>query len=355
MPPKPTKGPDPAYQELKKDLAAQTLGTLYILHGEEAYLRDYYLGRMRQVLIPEGMEGFNYHRLEGKQVTPQLIADLVDNLPMMSPRTLIEIVDYDIYKASEADRKTLVDLFEDLPEYCCLVFVYDILGFKSDARMKQLSAVLKAKGNVVNFQRQSQGDLTDWIYRRFKATGHSIDTNDAHYLIFLCGDLMHGLITEIDKISAYAKGTRITRGDIDAVAVPQLDAVVFQMTDALMEQNYDKAYEVLGDLLHMQESPIMILSVLGKHFRQLLSARIAFDQGKGADYLMGLWGMRSPYPAQKLMNGARRVSPGWCGRAVGRCAQTDLAMKSQVGADSQELLLNLLLTLSASEVRHATH
>ena len=39
MPPK--KKPDTAgYQKLKKDLADQRPGQLYILHGEETYLRD---------------------------------------------------------------------------------------------------------------------------------------------------------------------------------------------------------------------------------------------------------------------------------------------------------------------------
>ena len=50
----------------------------------------------------------------------------------------------------------------------------------------------------------------DWIGRRFRALGHDIDTADAQYLIFLCGDLMHGLIGEIEKIGAYAQGRRVT-------------------------------------------------------------------------------------------------------------------------------------------------
>ena len=53
-------------------------------------------------------------------------------------------------------------------------------------------------------------------------------------MIFLCGDLMTNLIGEIEKIGAYAKGGRITREDINAVATPQLDAVVFRMTDAIV-------------------------------------------------------------------------------------------------------------------------
>ena len=44
------------YRQFKKALAQGTLGSLYIFHGEEAYLRDYYLDQMKAKLIPAGME-----------------------------------------------------------------------------------------------------------------------------------------------------------------------------------------------------------------------------------------------------------------------------------------------------------
>ena len=43
MPPK-QSGDSAAYKQLKQDIAAGTIGRLYVFHGEEAYLRDYYLG-----------------------------------------------------------------------------------------------------------------------------------------------------------------------------------------------------------------------------------------------------------------------------------------------------------------------
>ena len=230
------------------------------------------------------------------------------------------------------------------PDYCCLVFVYDLIPYKGDARTK-LAAAIKQNGTVVNFARQDQGDLVDWVRRRFRALGKEIDTRLACDLIFLCGDLMTNLIGEIEKIGAYAKGGRITREDIDAVATPQLDAVVFRMTDAIGEGNFDRAASVLGELYQMQEPPIRIMWSLGRQMRQLYSARLAIEKGKGAPYVAGLWGLK-PYPADKLMTSARRFSLSWCRRAVVRCGQTDLAMKS-TGQDAQELLTGLLLELAA--------
>ena len=55
--------------------------------------------------------------------------------------------------------------------------------------------------------------------------------------------------------------------------------------------------------------------------------------------------MRSSYPAQKLMDAARRFDLRWCRTAVLEAARTDLAMKSS-GGDGEELLVELLLKLA---------
>ena len=47
MPPK-GKADNTAYQKLKKDIKEGTISTLYVFHGEEAYLRDFYLGQMKK-------------------------------------------------------------------------------------------------------------------------------------------------------------------------------------------------------------------------------------------------------------------------------------------------------------------
>ena len=346
MPPKP-KTDHTAMQELKHALRDNAPGQLYLFHGEEVYLRDYYLEQLKQTLLPPGLEEFNLHTTQGKDCSVEWLEQAVDYLPMMSQRTLVLVTDFDLYSQGEKDRERLIALFSDLPDYCCLVFVYDTLAYKRDARMKKLAGVLQDKGQEVPFLRQETGDLVDWIGRRFRALGHDIDTADAQYLIFLCGDLMHGLIGEIEKIGAYAQGRRVTRQDIDAVAIPVIDAVVFQMTDALSRRQTDKAFSVLTDLLRLQQAPIMILAVLGKHFRQLYTARVALESGKGSRWVMELWGMRSPYPADKLLEGARHHDLAWCKTAMRRCAETDLAMKSVAGADGKDLLVSLLLELSA--------
>ena len=284
------------------------------------------------------------HTIQGKEANPRVISEAVDCLPMMSERTMVLVTDYDLFKASESHREELVALFSDLPEYVCLVFVYDLIEYKADARTK-LAQALKAHGLVVPFPHQNQGDLVDWICRRFRALDRDIDSEQARYLIFLCGDLMNTLSGEISKIAAYSKHSRITRQDIDAVAVPLLDARVFQMTDAVLNRNFDRAARVLGDLLTLQEPPIKIHAILGGQLRQLYTARLAFEARKNSQYLIDLWSMRTSYSADKLMQAAPRFDPKWCRWAITRAAEVDFQMKSS-GADQTELLTNFLLELA---------
>ncbi len=79
--------------KLKEALAARDLGTAYIFHGEESYLREFYLSEMKKQLVA-GFESFNYHRMEGKGLTVQALTETVEALPMMAQRTMVQVVDW---------------------------------------------------------------------------------------------------------------------------------------------------------------------------------------------------------------------------------------------------------------------
>ena len=138
---------------------------------------------------------------------------------------------------------------------------------------------------------------------------------------------MTNLIGEIEKIGAYAKGTQITRADIDAVATPQLDTVVFRMTDAIGAGKFDQAAQVLGELFQMQEPPIKILWSLGRNMRQLYSARLALEKGRGAAYVADLWGLPALVPP-----GGGPVRRGGPGHEVHRPGRAAAAHQPAAGA-----------------------
>lgn len=340
------KTPNKGYQKLKADLASGEIGTVYIFYGEETYLREYYLKEVQKKLVPAWFEEFNFHRVPGKGLTMEALGEMVEAMPMMAERTLIVVTDCDLYKLTEEQRSKLIALLSDFPEYCCLVFVYDLLEYKPNRTYKKLHAALSAQAQEVKFEPQEKSDLINWIARRFRAMGHEIDARTAEHLMFTCGSLMTGLVPEIEKIGAYAKGKAITVEDINAVADPVLDAVVFDMTNAVTKGNYDRASELLGQLLKKQEEPIMLLGVISKELRRLYTARLALDAGKDKLWLMDLWGMRSDYPARLLLEAARKTTHEWCETSLAICQKLDRRMKSEKGIDREGELKLLLMQLA---------
>ena len=344
-------GPDKGYQKLKNDLAAGELGQVYLFHGEESYLREYYLGAVKKALIPADFEEFNYHSLDGKSLSVGELTEAVEAMPMMTERTLVVVTDCDLFRLSEDARRMLEALLEDFPDYCCLIFVYDVLEYKQDRKLKELCAAIDRHMQVVRFDIQDKSDLINWIRRRFRALDKEIDSRAAEHLIFTCGSLMTGLVPEIEKIAAYTRGKNVTIEDINAVADPVLDAVVFNMTNAVTRGDYNAASEILGRLLKQQEEPIMILSVVGKELRRMYTARIALDEGRDKLWLMEQWGMRSDYPARLLLDAARRTTREWCERSLVLCQRLDRRMKSEKGVDNEGELKLLLMQLARKETK----
>lgn len=343
-----SRGRSGGYEALRAAIKAGVPANLYIFYGEERYLLQTMARQLKELLIPGGFEEFNYHRLTGKGLTVQELAETAEAMPMMAEHTLITVTDMDIFKLDESQRTALIDLLGDFPPYCTLVFLYEQVPYKRDGKMKKLCAALNEYVQEVEFVQQERSDLLKWLKRRFAATGHDIDQTAADHLLFTCGSLMRGLIPEVEKIAAYARHERITVADIDAVAEPVLDARIFDMTNAVTARNYDRAAAILADLLRMQTEPIAILAALGKELRRLYTARLALDGGKDRVWLKELWSMSSDYPAKLLLQAAKNVDHDWCRQAVKRSQTLDRRMKSERNMDSEGELKLFLMELAGA-------
>lgn len=337
---------DNGYDRFRAAMKAGTAANVYIFHGEETYLMHSAVEQLKELLVPAGFEEFNYHRLTGKGLTVQELTETVEAMPMMAQHTLVTVTDMDIFKLDEGQRTALIALLEDFPDYCTLVFLYRQLTYKRDGKMKKLSAAVGTYAEEISFDQQGRQALVRWLRRRFAAGGKDIDDAAADHLLFTCGSLMDGLLPEIAKLTAYAKGDKISISDINAVVEPMLDARIFDMTNAVTDGNYDKAATVLAELLRMQTEPVAILAALGKELRRLYTARIALDGRKDSLWLKDLWRMSSDYPAKLLLRSARNVTHEWCRDAVKRCQTLDRRMKSERNMDAEGELKLFLMELA---------
>lgn len=336
------------YQRLKQDIRGKTPGNFYIFYGEEAFLLNHYLDELRKLLVDDLTEAFNSHRFNTENFDIRMLADAVEGLPMMAEHTYVRVDDIDVFKMPEDTRDKLIDLIQDIPEYCTLVFTYETVAWKPDKRLKKLWTAIEKNACIVEFEKQEPRDLIPWIGRHFAKHGKRISNDLCSYLIDITGGTMTVLSGEIKKICAYSCADQIKKCDIDAVTEPVMDAVVFQMTDLMGQGRYSDALVKLRQLLKMQQEPIAILGAIGSHFRRIGVARTLIDNGKSVQELMKLCSLSS-YPAQKTMDAARRFSQGFCAVVAELVLETDRQMKTSY--DDNDRLLELLVLRLAQEAR----
>ena len=332
------------YNNLISAIKSGEVEKFYIFHGEERYLLERSLSGLRTLLCPDGLDGFNYKRFEGKGLEVNEIEDAIDTLPAFAEKTLVEIHDYDLFKSD--DRQNLCKILSDLPDYICIVFVYSTIEYKPDNRQKLNKEILKY-ATVIEFVVQDQDKLIKWIRRHFMDAGKSISPDDAQYLAFITGGLMATLNGEIEKTAAYSKHDRITRSEIDAVVTPVIDTVAYKLTDALVNRDNIRALRLLDELFQMREAPHKLMFSISLKMRQLLAARICIENNLNTTKLMEICGIRHDFQARTLMSTASKATLSECRNAVIYCSETALELNSAPEPESR--LIELVTKLAFGE------
>ena len=343
------KGENGTYQQLKNDLRNGKPGRIYAFWGEERYLLEHYLGELRR-LVPAGTEEFNHRRLDGRILSVNDLQESIDALPVFSDFTLTEINDFDFSKINDQTRQSLVSILSDVPDYACVVFVFDTVEFKLDGRIKA-NASLKKMITSVEFARQDQNEIVVWIARHFKADGKKIDRDTAEYLAFITGGMMTDLSNEIEKLVAYSRGETITKADVDAVVIPVLDAAAYELTDAILSGKRAASMEKLGELFAMGEPPHKILFSISMKLRQLLCAKACILSGVGIDEFMKMCSVRYEFQAKSVLTSAKRLTLSECRNMVTASSNAAYVLNSSA-QEPEEVLKELivrLLTMDCTE------
>lgn len=331
-------------EELKK-LREDGPARVYMLRGDEDFLRDSFLDELKRLCVAEGTEAFNYHRLQGAALDMPALTEAVEAMPFMGERTLIEVRDFDINKTSAYDPDALKALVSDMPEWATAAFVFSP-GYAPDSRLAAVKAIKKA-GADLEFTAPPENQLIPWVRKRVSALGKQIDGATASYLLWVCGTRMNTLIPELLKIAGAASGSEITRKDIDAVARRTPETTIFNLTDALGAKQYDKAASLLADLLaDRDEPPQKQISMISEQFRRLYVARLAADCKLPDSYITDcvpeLAGRT--YPLTLVKRACKNFSRAALARAVQRCVECDFGMRDGGPAPAEqmkELILKL--------------
>ena len=309
------------YQELMHALDRGEVRPLLYLHGDEPYLMDKLVRRLLDLLVPRDMRDFNMEVFYGNENSGAEIVEAAATLPMFADWRVVLVKKADALPAVSLE--AIAGYLDNPSPVTCLVF----LGEKIDQR-KKFFAEFKKKGELVECRRLYENQLGSFITAEAAARGKKIEGAAAEMLVYLVGNNLRELVSEVEKASLYA-GDRntVTVQDIREVASDTRVNSVFELADALGEKKIDRALRSLDTLLEGGEAPLLVLAMITRHFRQLWKVRELLDRKAPARDIGKAAGI-NPYFLQGIIPQARNYQPVELRRLFEKIFQTDLALKT---------------------------
>lgn len=326
-------------QQLAKDIESGQFKKVYLLCGEEDYLRKQYKDKMRKALTT-GEDDMNYAYFEGKDIVAGQVIDLAETMPFLSERRVIIIENSGWFKAGG-------DTFAEYVESMCDTTVICFVEAEADKRTKLYKQVEKC-GYVASFPKQNEETLTKWIASRIRAEKKQIRREDVSYFIEKTGPEMDNMATELEKLFCYCMDREvITRDDIDEICTTKLEGHIFAMIDAIADNKQRLALDKYYELLALKEAPLYILYMIARHCNNLLitkqlrlkgldNSRIA-ERTKQKDFVV-----------KKQANQASRFSEENLKAAVEKCVQAEQDVKTGIMNDRLAVEMIILSVLKPS-------
>lgn len=262
-------------QQLKNDPAP-----VYFLYGEERYLTGVYAARIADKAVGgDDLAAFNLHKFNGQDHEWSHIEDAAEALPLMSERSCVLVRDLDAAKSADHDR--IMEWLKQPSPTCTVVFYADgmTVDDKKNAKWKNFIKAVEKVGGVVRFDRKTTADIVKLLCTGATRRGCTLRPDTARLWVEQSGDDLTLLLNELDKLCALADGGEITPALIGAAAVQQLEAKVYDLSKAILQKRYDRAYGIIHRLYAMREDPIAVLAVLAGDYANLYRAKAADAAG----------------------------------------------------------------------------
>lgn len=313
-------------QRLKEDIKNKTFHKLYLLYGEEDYLKKLYRDSLKKAVL-EDSNDMNYSYFEGKDTDILKIKETAETLPFFSDYRLITIEDSGFFKSAN----TLTDYLPGLPESAVIVFVE-----KEIDKRNKLYKYINKNGIVVEMKQMGPADTKRFISLMLKENGKQMREGTADYFLQQTGSSMSNIKNEMDKLISYTYGRKeITIGDIDAICCIQLTGRIFQMIDYAAMGKLKEALGLYNDLLELRESPMSILYLVTRQFNILLQAKAVSGLTKNE---IASKIQVPPFTVGKYVTQAGRFKSRQLIELLDECAETEYKFKrglidAQIGVE----------------------
>ena len=318
---------------LNQDIKDRQFKPVYLLFGEEAFLKKSYKNRLKEAMV--GDDTMNFHQFEGKGVDLKEIISLADTMPFFGERRLILIEDSGLFKGSGAE--ALVEYLPQMPDTTCLLFVES----EVDKRSRMYKKV-KELGYGADMVRQDARQLSSWAGGILAREGKKITGHTMELFLSKTGDDMENIRMELDKLISYTLGREvITDQDVEEICANRVTNKIFDMVAAIVSGKTRAAMDLYEDLLTLREPPMRILFLIAREFNQVLQVKELMAQGMDRSRIASSLKLQ-PFVVGKIMPQARSFTREQILSRVELCVDCEEAVKT--GRLGERLAVELLIT-----------
>lgn len=251
--------------ELDRELRNKNVAPVYFIYGPEGYLIDTTVKRIREFVLKFNETEFEPDRFSCKSASIEEIISCAQTMPMWVKLKLVIASEADSVKDGDAIEKYL----KNPSKSTCLIFVAE----KGDARTTFFKLCDKY-ATLIECKTIYDDKVPDWIRMELSSLKKGISIEAAQMILELVGNNLGEIKNALDRILLYiGNKNAIEASDVETVLTETGRKNIFEFTNAVGSRDLKKAIHILHRLLDFNESEVMIVSMLARHFRLLFKTR----------------------------------------------------------------------------------
>lgn len=312
-------------KSLNEDIKTGSFKPVYLLFGEEDYLKNQYKNRLRKAILSED-DTMNFSSFEGKGTDVRQLIDQAETLPFFADHRMILVEQSGFFKNASPE---LAEYIPQIPAETILVFVEKDV----DKRGKLYKAVQK-RGRAVELGRQDEKTLQSWVLGMLKKEKRAITRDALALFLEKAGNDMENIANELEKLLTYTYGKEaVEYGDVEEICTVTTESRVFDMIRAVAEKKQKQALDLYYDLLSLKEPPMRILFLIARQFNQMMQIKDLRERGYGASEIASKAGI-APFIVKKSLAQSAQFEMAELCRAVKDCVEAEEAVKTGRLGDS---------------------
>jgi DNA polymerase III subunit delta len=330
------------------------LRPVYLLLGEERWLRNRVVAALRERVTAGGIRGFNEDEFVAGEASAGAVVSAARTLPMMAKLRWVLVRDLERWegKASKEDDEEsaseggdsaaldqIAQFASEPPPSTVLVLTASKLNAK-----RRVVTLAKKQGFLVACEPLGRQELLSWLNQAATRRGATLNQSAAELVAEVAGPDLATLDDVVERLTLFAGDKPITEDTVGELIPIVRPATVWELLDAIAVRNRGRVLSLLDRVYDPADRGLRLLGVLAWSARQLIRFQAALASGQSPPDAAKAAGA-PPFRARALQEQAQRFPKAVLENWLVRLRDIDLALKGGSKRPARAVLETALLDL----------